>query len=514
MVEEKVSLMRQFYEGSFKEIKDGQVVIGKIAAINQKEALIDIGYKSEGIIPVSQLSKDELVIGKEIDVYVESIEDDSGTIILSHEKAQKLQGWDRISLSHKDGTLIDGIVRKKIKGGYIVDVFGIEGFLPASLSSFRNMADKEVLNKQFKFKMEKINTFRRSIIISRKEAVAKEREESREKIWTLLKIGDIRKGMVKSITDFGAFIDLGGVDGLLHITDMSWAKIAHPSEAVAVGDRIDVMILNLDRKENKVSLGLKQTLADPWLEVEVKYPIGCKIKGKVVNILPYGVFVELEKGIEGLIHVSEISWAKRVANLQGIFAVGDTVEVQVLSIDKEARRISLSVKQLEINPWLDAEAKYPINTKISGKVRGFTEYGAFVELDNNLEGMIHISDMSWTKRVSHPQDVLKKGQKIEIMVLAVDPANRKISLGLKQAEANPWPEIALKYPVGTIIEAQVIQLSQYGVFVKLDNEIEGLVYSSEIDKEYSDKLKPEDKIQVKVIKIDVEQAKIGLSARI
>ena len=290
-------------------------------------------------------------------------------------------------------------------------MLGIEGFLPVSLSSFRNMSDNEIMNKQFKFKMVKMNNLRHSVIISRKDAVYKEKEESREKLWASLKIGDIKNGLVKSVTDFGAFIDLGGVDGLLHITDMSWSKISHPSEAVAVGDRIDVMVLNLDRKEGKVSLGLKQRLQDPWLEIASKHLVGSKVKGKVVNILPYGVFVELEKGIEGLIHVSEISWAKRVTNLQSIFAVGDILEVQILSIDKDARRISLSVKQLEVNPWLEAEAKYPAGSKVSGKVRGFTDYGAFVELDNNLEGMIHVSDMSWTKRVAHPQDVLKKAKR-------------------------------------------------------------------------------------------------------
>lgn len=515
MVEEKTrEALEKFYESSFKEIKEGQIVKGKIVSISPKEVLIDIGYKSEGIIALNQFAKNELEIGKEIEVYIDAVEDDAGMIILSREKAQKLQGWDKIVKGSQEGDLVEGIVRKKIKGGYLVDVFGIEGFLPASLSSFRNMADKDVMDKHFKFKLVKVNNFRRSIILSRKEAVQQEREESREKIWLQLKIGEIRSGVVKSITDFGAFIDLGGVDGLLHITDMSWSKIAHPSEVVAIGDKIDVMILNLDKQEGKVSLGLKQRLPDPWVEIDSKYPIGAKTKGKVVNILPYGVFIELEKGIEGLIHISEISWAKRVTNLQGIFAIGDTVEVQILSVDKEAHRISLSIKQLETNPWLDAESKYTVNSRVTGKVRGFTDYGAFVELDNNLEGMIHVSDMSWIKRINHPQDVLKKGQKVEAVVLLVDGVNRRISLGLKQLEANPWSDIASKYPLNTILDAEVIQLSPYGVFVKLENDLEGLIYSSEIDKEVSDKLKPNDKIKVKVIKVDVEQAKIGLSARI
>ena len=514
MVEEKTAELEKLYENSFKKINDGQIVTGNIVAIGPKDVMVDIGYKSEGTISVTEFRKDELEIGREIEVYVESTENDSGMVVLSKEKAGKLQGWNKIDKNFREGDLIDGVIRRKIKGGYLVDVSGIEGFLPVSLSSFRNVTDQEIMGRQFKFKLVKLNNLRHSIIVSRKEAVSKERVENREKLWGNLKIGENRAGMVKSITDFGAFIDLGGVDGLLHITDMSWAKISHPSEVVAVGDKIEVMILNLDRKENKVSLGLKQRLPDPWSDIEQRYVLGVKVKGKVVNILPYGVFVELEKGIEGLIHVSEISWAKRVTNLQSIFAVGDMLEVQVLSIDKDARRISLSVKQLETNPWLDADGKYPIGSKVSGKVRGFTEYGAFIELDNNLEGMIHVSDMSWTRRIAHPQDILKKGQKVEVMVLSVDGTNRRISLGLKQLEANPWAEIAQRYPVGLVLDVEVVQLAPFGIFVKLEDTLEGLIYSGEIDKDTAEKLKPADKIKAKVTKVDIEQAKIGLSARI
>lgn len=514
MVEEKTSIMEELYRDSIKDIKDGQIAKGVIVAIGQKEVLIDIGYKSEGIISINEFSKDELVIGRELDVYVDLVENDAGVIVLSKEKAYKMQGWDKIGQNFKEGDLVAGIVKRKIKGGYLVDVTGIEGFLPLSLSSFRNMNDNEILGKEFKFKMVKLNQMRHSIVVSRKEAVYKEREENKEKLWGLLKIGDVKCGTIKSITDFGAFIDLGGVDGLLHITDMSWSKISHPSEIVAVGDKIEIMILNLDRKEGRVSLGLKQKQPDPWSEIENKYAIGTKIKGKVVNILPYGVFVELEKGIEGLVHISEISWAKRVTNLQGTFAVGDIIEVQILSLDKDARRISLSLKQLELNPWLEAETKYAVGSTVHGKVRGFTDYGAFVELDNSLEGMIHVSDMSWTKRVNHPQDVLKKGQKVEVSVLAVDGTNKRISLGLRQLEQNPWQEIARKYPVDTVLEIEVLQHSPFGVFVKIEDNLEGLIYSSEIDKDAADKLKPSDKIKVKVIKIDTEQGKIGLSARV
>jgi small subunit ribosomal protein S1 len=378
----------------------------------------------------------------------------------------------------------------------------------------KNAPDREVLGKVFKFKIVKINNFRRSIILSRREAMQKERDDVKEKLMQVLKIGNVIPGTVKAITDFGAFIDLGGIDGLLYITDMSWSKISHPSEIVAIGDKIEVMVLNIDKESGKVSLGLKQRFPDPWQDIDTKYSAGTKVKGKVVNILPYGIFVELEKGIEGLVHISEVSWTKRVTNLGEMFAVGDTVEAQILNIEKEAHRISLSLRQLEQNPWLEAEFKYPVGTKVTGKVRGFTDYGAFVELDMNLEGMIHVSDMSWTKRIAHPQDVLKKGQKVEVMILSADVQNRRIALGLKQLQENPWAQIAVKYPLDTVVEAEVASITDFGVFVRIEPDLEGLVYASEIDKDQTAQLKAGDKIKVKVIKVDVEQAKIGLSAKI
>jgi small subunit ribosomal protein S1 len=511
---EAKSDMEQFYNQSIKMIREGQVVSGKIVSIKPKEVLVDIGFKSEGIVPISEFSKADLEIGKELDFYIESIENDAGNIELSREKAMRIQGWDKIVKYSQEGEFIEGRPIKKVKGGFLVDAMGIEGFLPSSLSAFKNVPEKDVMFKVFKFKIVKVNNLRRSIIVSRREAMQKEKEVSKDKIWQELKVGAVHSGTVKAITDFGAFIDLGGVDGLLHITDMSWSKISHPSEIVAMGDKIEVVILNLDRESGKISLGLKQRLPDPWQDIETKLSVGSKVKGKIVNILPYGVFVELDKGIEGLIHVSEISWTKRINNPNEMFAIADIIEAQVMSVDKESRRISLSLKQLEQNPWLEAESKYTVGAKISGKVRGFTEYGAFVELDSNLEGMIHVSDMSWTKRIAHPQDVLKKGQKVEVAVLSVDSQNRRISLGLKQLQPNPWPEIAVKYPLDTVLEAEVVSITDFGVFVKLDDELEGLVYASEIDKEASSKLKPGDKIKVKVIKVDVDQAKIGLSSKI
>jgi len=508
------SVMEELYNQSIKILKEGQIVKGKIVSIKSKEVLVDVGFKSEGVVPIVQFGKEDLEVGKELDFFIDCIEDDHGMIGLSREKAIRIQGWDKIVKHANEGTLVEGKPVKKVKGGFLVDVMGIEGFLPTSLSSFRGLSDKNILYNIFKFKIIKVNNLRHSIILSHREAMQKEKEAAKERLWQDLKVGSICSGTVKAITDFGAFVDLGGVDGLLYITDMSWSKISHPSEIVALGDKIDVVILNLDKESSKVSLGLKQRFPDPWQDIETKYSVGSKVKGKVVNILPYGVFVELEKGIEGLVHVSEISWTKRVSNPGEMFAIGDTVEVQVLSIDKESRKISLSLKQLEQNPWLDAESKYVPGINVQGKIRGFTAYGVFVELDNSLEGMIHISDISWTKRIAHPQDIFKKGQKLEVVVLSADAQNRRIALGLKQLQPNPWPEIAKKYPLDTVIETEVVNITDFGVFVKITEELEGLVYASEIEKEALAQLKPGDKLKAKVIKVDAEQAKIGLSAKI
>jgi small subunit ribosomal protein S1 len=510
----KNSELEQLYNQSIKIVKEGQLTKGRIVAIKPKEVVVDVGFKSEGIVPIEEFNKEDLEMGKELEFFIDSIENDAGLICLSREKVVRIKGWDRIVKIFQEADLVEGRLTRKIKGGFLVSVMGAEGFLPASLSAFKGVNDRDIIDKTFKFRIVKINNLRHSVILSRREAMQKEKKEAKDKIWQGLKIGEICPGTVKAITDFGAFVDLGGVDGLLHITDMSWSKISHPSEIVALGDKIDVVILNLDKESGKVSLGLKQRLPDPWGDIETKYSAGSKVKGKVVNILPYGVFVELDKGIEGLIHISEVSWVKRISNLSEMFAIGDIIETQVLNIDKESRRISLSLKQLERNPWLEAETKYPAGTKVSGKVRGFTDYGAFVELDSNLEGMIHVSDMSWTKRISHPQDILKKGQKVEVAVLSVDNQNRRIALGIKQLQPNPWSEIAKRYPLDTILEVEVVSITDFGIFVKIEEDLEGLIYASEIDKDKTSQLKTGDKIKVKIIKVDVEQAKIGLTIRI
>jgi small subunit ribosomal protein S1 len=508
------SEMELLYNDSIKMIQEGRIVKGKIVALKTKEVLVDVGFKSEGVVAISEFKKDEIAVGKELDFFVDSIEDDMGLMTLSREKARCMQGWDTIVRASEDGTLIEGRPVKKVKGGFLVEVLGIEGFLPASLSAFKNVLERDIIGKIFKFKIIKINKLRYGIILSRREALHKEKEESREKLWQELKIGQVYPGLVKAITDFGAFIDMGGADGLLHITDMSWSKISHPSEIVAVGDRIEVMLLNMDRENGKISLGLKQRLPDPWQDIVSKFTVGTKVKGKVVSILPYGVFVELEKGIEGLIHVSEISWTKKINNPNEVFAIGDMVEAQILTVDKDSRRIALSIKQLEQNPWIDSESKFPAGTLVQGKVKSFTKYGVFVELDSTLEGMIHISDLSWTKRITNPQDLLKKGQKIEVQILSVDSQNQRIALGLKQLQENPWTKIAEKYKLDTQLEAEVVSITDFGVFVKIEDDLEGLVFTNEIDPEKLKSLKPGDKVNVKVIKVDVEQGKIGLSAKL
>jgi len=459
-------------------------------------------------------NKEDLVVDKEIDVLIESIEDEDGRLVLSKMKAEKVKGWQKVMVDTEEGHVVEGRIVKQVKGGYMVDVDGVEGFLPMSLSSFKGYSTEDVMANKYNFQVAKINKQRRNLILSRRDIVQKEREQVREKLWGELEKGQKRKGMVKGITDFGAFIDLGGVDGLLHITDMSWSRINHPSEIVNVGDQVEVLILDFDQENSKVSLGLKQIAANPWDDIYEKYPASSKVKGKIVNIMPYGVFVEIEKGIEGLLHSSEISWQKKLVNPPDIFELGQEVEVQIINIDKDSKRISLSMKQLESNPWLEAEKHIPVGEKVKGTIRGFTDYGAFVELESGLEGMIHVSDMSWTKKINHPQDVLEKGQEVEVVVLAIDSDNRKITLGLKQLTENPWPNIAEKYPVDSESEAEVVLNSNFGVFVKLEDDVEALVYSSEIDKEKATELKPGDKLSVKIIKVDVEQMKIGVSTRL
>ena len=506
--------LAEAYYASIKELKEGEVVKGKIISVGPTEVIVDVGYKSEGMILREEFKGVDTDKLDEIDVYVENVEDDEGKVVLSFKRAREAQGWLTLANSYKEGDLVEGMVCRKVKGGYIVSVFGVEGFLPQSLSSFKNTDQEDILYKTFNFQIVKMNKLKGSFIISRRDALRIEREISRKNIWESIEEGKIIKGRVKSITNFGAFIDLGGVDGLLHIADMSWKKIAHPSEIVAVGDEIQVMILGFDKEKSRISLGLKQTTPDPWEEIDKKFPVYSIVKGRITNIQNYGIFVELEKGIEGLVHISEVSWTKRFINLQETFAIGDIVEAKVISISVGERKISLSIKQLEKDPWEDVENLVTVDNVVKGKVIGFGDGCAYVELENGLEGLVYNEDLNWTKRISRAQEILKRAHTYEWKVLGIDKSNKKVILGLKQLEKDPWPEIVRKFPIGKVLEGEVVKSTNFGVFVSLDQTLEGLVFSGEIEKDVMDNLKPGDKVNVKIIKIDPSSAKIGLSARI
>ena len=513
----KASFEEAYYE-SVKSLKEGEIIKGRIIAINKRDVVIDIGYKSEGLISLSEFGPNaDIKVGDDVDVLLEAIEDENGMVVLSKNKAEKIAGWENIINNYNEGDVIKGMAVRKVKGGVMVDI-GVEAFLPASQSTFKGPIELNgLLGKEVEYKIIKINKPRKNIVVSRKEVIAQEKAEQKQKVLGELEKGQTRKGVVKNITDFGAFVNLGGIDGLLHITDMSWGRISHPSEVLAVGDEIEVVVLDFDKENLKVSLGLKQKTPNPWKEVDSKYPVGSKLKGKVVNLVPYGAFVELEKGVEGLIHVSEISWTKRINHPSEVVAIGDMVEAIVLSVDMSNQKISLGLKQLEANPWLDAPVKYPENSHIKGKIKNLTDYGAFVELDENIDGLIHVSDISWTKKLSHPSEVLKKGQKVEAIVLSVDQENMKIALGIKQLSEDPWPGYVEKYPVNTAIEGTINKIANFGIFVEFDKDLDGLVHISEFSEEpagnLEEKYKIGDKVRAKIVKVDNETRKIGLSMK-
>jgi len=521
MVEEKNETedFAKLYQESITNVKEGEIVKGKILSIGPKDVLVDIGYKSEGLIPLSEFSDPEAIkVGDEIDVYLESKEDESGTVVLSKQKAERAVGWEMVISRYGEGDMVEGKVSKKVRGGFMVNI-GVEAFLPASLSALKGFGNlNQLIGQVFPFKIVKINKARKNIVVSRKDALQQQKEEDKKKVLDNLQKGSIVNGIVRNITDFGAFVDLGaGMTGLLHITDMSWGRVSHPSEVLAIGDKIDVMVLDFDKENGRVSLGLKQKTQSPWEVVDTKYPAGSKVKGTVVNIVPYGAFVELEKGIEGLLHISELSWTKKYNNPNELLAIGDRIEVQVLDVDKANRKISLGTKQLEANPWVGVDAKYPVGTKVKGKVRNLTDYGAFVELEDGIDGLIHVSDISWTKRIGHPKDVLKKGEKVEAVVLAVDANNRRISLGLKQLLPDPWDDIASRYIQDAVLNGKVTKVATFGLFVEIDKDLEGLAHISEIPLPEGEKLeerfKVGDEFKVKVLKVDSIQHKIALSLK-
>jgi small subunit ribosomal protein S1 len=496
----------------------GNIVKGKIIELRPKEVLVDIGYKSEGVISGMEFEDIKtLKVGDEIDVLIEKLEDKDGMVVLSHEKAEFKKNWDKILTICNEGGRITGKVKSMVKGGLVVNV-GVEAFLPASqidVVTPRNLA--QFVGNTYEFKVVKINQERQNIVLSRRELIEQERSERRAHLLAEMVPGDIRKGTVKNITDFGAFIDLNGIDGLLHITDMSWGRIGHPSELLKIGQEIDVVVLDVNKEKERVSLGLKQKMSNPWDNIETKYPVGAHVKGKIVNLVPYGAFVQLEPGVEGLVHVTELSWTKRVAKPSDMLKQGEEIEAVVLGINREEQKISLGIRQLESNPWDTAEQKYPAGTHVKGKVRNLTSYGAFVELEEGIDGMIHVSDISWTRKINHPSEVLKKGDEVEAIVLEVDRPNQRIALGMKQLAQDPWEKIDQLYKVGDLVTGNVTKLASFGAFVGLQHDIDGLVHISQISEERVDKiknvLKVGQEVTSRVVKIDKGERRIGLSIK-
>jgi small subunit ribosomal protein S1 len=514
--------MRAIYEESLRDVIEGDIVKGTILEMRDDVVLVDIGYKSEGLIPLREFRtpSGEITakVGDTVDVYLEQREDSDGLIVLSREKAEKIKIWDELSQVYEKGGPISGMILGRTKGGLIVDI-GVRAFLPGSQVDLRPVRDLDkLIGKAFPMKIIKLNQKRGNIVLSRRELLEEERKHLKEDTLATLAEGKRVKGKIKNITEYGAFVDLGGLDGLLHITDMSWGRIGHPSEIFQVGDEIEVVVLKFDRTNERVSLGYKQRLADPWEAVEQRYPVGAKFKGKVVSMTDYGAFVELEEGVEGLVHISEMSWTQRVKHPSKVVAIGDMVEVVVLDVDRGNKRISLGMRQAEPNPWNFIEERYPVGTRVEGRVRNLADFGAFVELEEGIDGLIHISDMSWTKRIRHPSEILKKGEKVDALVLHVDKANHRISLGLKQVQQDPWQAaVPEKYRVGMDVQGKVIRTTDFGAFVELEDGVEGLLHVSELSHERVNK--PEDIVQVgqelilKVIKLDPEERKIGLSLR-
>ena len=511
------------YDNSFRNIAEGEVVKGTVLKVTASEVIVDVGYKSEGIIQIDEFLDENREItvqpGDIVDVLLERTEDREGYVVLSREKAEKMKIWDEVEKAYAERKVVIGRVIERIKGGLAVDI-GVRAFLPGSQIDVRPVRNLDALRGQeLRMRVIKVNKKRGNIVLSRKALLEEENAEKKKHTLEALAEGKVLKGVVKNITDYGAFIDLGGIDGLLHITDMSWGRVGHPSELFKVNDEIDVIVLKYDPATERVSLGHKQLITDPWANVTERYPVGARLSGKVVSLTDYGAFVELEAGVEGLIHVSEMSWSKRVKHPSKILNVGDTVDAMVLGVDQTARRISLGLKQVESNPWNDLAGKYPVGSKITGKVRNLTEFGAFVEVEEDIDGLIHISDMSWSKRIKHPSEVLKKGDVVEAMVLNIDAENQRLSLGLKQLATDIWDDFFSRHHVGDTIEGKVVRMTTFGAFVELDEGIEGLIHVSEFDdshhagKEEKIDLKVGETYPMKIIKLAPAERKIGLSIR-
>lgn len=505
-------------DASLQNFKEGTIIKGTIVDKRSKEITLDIGYKSEGVIDTDEFENpEELEVGQQIEVLLERLEDDYGNVVLSRQKAAQKQNWEKIVKIYNEGGKISGRVRKIVKGGLMVNV-GVEAFIPASQIDIippKNLRDFE--DTIIECKIVKLNEERKNVVLSRRELIEAERAEKRSKLLGQIDKGSVVKGVIKNLTDFGAFIDLDGLDGLLHITDISWSRISHPSEMLKIGQELEVVVLDIDREKERVSLGLKQRTDNPWEKLVDKYPLNAKIHGKITNLVPYGAFVELEPGIEGLIHVSEISWTKRIARPSDVLAVGQEVDALVTDINKEEQKLSLSLRQLEANPWDSIGEKYPEKSRVKGIVRNLTAYGAFVELEEGIDGMIHVSDLSWTRKVNHPSEMLKKGDEVEALVLGIDRQNQRISLGIKQIEDDPWTAIESRYKVGEVVKGKVSKIASFGAFIELADEIDGLVHISQISEDrvnkVKDVLKIGDEVTARVIKVDKAERRIGLSIK-
>src|SRR5467141_771882 len=510
--------MQELLAKSLRDFKEGSIVKGRVLEIRPREVLVDIGYKSEGVIPASEFDDmSEVEVGDEVEVLLEKLENEDGMIVLSKEKAAHKQNWDKIVKVFEGDGLIKGKVKAVVKGGLTVNI-GVEAFLPGSQIDIVPPKDlQQFVGNTYDFKIVKINDERKNVVLSRREIIEQERAEKRTKFLESVKVGDTVKGSVKNLTDFGAFIDLDGMDGLLHITDMTWGRLTHPSELLKIGQSLDVVVLDINKEKERVSLGLKQTQRNPWDKIEERFPVGATVHGKVTNLVPYGAFVEIEEGVEGLIHVSELSWTKRIMRPSDILSVGQEVEAVVLGVNKEEQKISLGLRQLEPNPWDEIEKKFTIGSQVKGKIRNMTAYGAFVELDEGIDGMIHVSDLSWTRKINHPSEVFKKGDEVEAEVIDIDKTNQRISLGIKQLSEDPWKNIDQKYKIGDLVKGNVTKLASFGAFVQLQDDIDGLVHISQLSEDHvakvKDVLKVGQEVESRVIKVDKVERRIGLSIK-
>lgn len=516
-MELKNNEMEKLYAETIHRIEEGTILQGRVVYVKQDGVIVDIGYKSEGFIPAEEFSPEEfssLRSGDAIDAYVVDIQDSEGVVTLSKEKASKIKAWDVLESAYRKGTLVEGNVCGKTKGGLSVDILNVKAFLPGSQVDVKAIREMDnLIGKTMSFKVLKLNNKRSNIIVSRRAAIEEERQKKRVETLTKLIEGARLEGIVKNITDYGVFVDLGGIDGLLHISDISWGRITHPTEFFAVGDTVEVVVLKYDTEHERVTLGYKQKRSDPWLSVDEKYPVGGRVKGKVVSIADYGAFVELEEGIEGLVHVSEIDWSSRPKHPSKYLSIGENVDAVVLRVDRDERRISLSIKQMKPSPWELVSERYSIGQKAAGKIRSITEFGAFVGLPEGVDGLIHISDISWTKHIKHPSEVLKKGQKVDAVVLGIEPEKERIALGLKQLSPDPWlQEIPERFKLGDEVRCKILKFTDFGIFVEIEGEVEGLIYSSEVVKR-EEPLAEGEEVVARIIKIDVEERKIGLSMK-